>query len=322
MPQDAIVIDFPTLFHRAFYAAPPLTYKDPKADEPKSTGAILTAFRIIRRLCREYPVPPIFALEGGRRHSDLQEEIVITAEDDIPNQVVSFKKPIKKIQEGERSAVGPTTVREGVEEKKDRREISAEYKANRDNSRPGDFKYQWNAVIDMVRTGNGTIWSVPGYEADDLLASYAKDHDCYLFTNDKDLNAVLRPGVVIVKYGFKDLIEVDVDSFVEEYGFEPKHWATYRALTGDPSDNIKGVPGWGPKKSTSAIINYGGDVERMKNEGYEKHFKVLRSEWACFEESLALVQLRPDILFDEKPEELDLGTMETFLRANYGFTQF
>jgi len=327
MPEEALVIDFPNVFHRAFFAAPPLTYKDPRNGEEKSTGAILTAYRIIRRLCKSYPVPPIFTLEGGRKQSEpeIEEpEITISTDDDIPTKIVSFKRPIHKPQAGDsvRSAQGPVQVRAGTEERKDRRDISTEYKANRDRTRSGDFKYQWNAVVNMLATGNGTLWSVPGYEADDLLASYAKDHDCFIFTNDQDLNGALRPGVIIVKYGYKDLMEFGYDDFIEKYGFDPKYWKIYRALTGDASDNIKGVPGWGPVNSAKAIINYDGDPERMKQEGYGKLYKTLRTEWSAFEESLALVQLRPDIIFDEKPQTLDWGTMETFLRANYGFMQF
>lgn len=331
MPHDAaeaIVIDFPNLFHRAFYAAPPLTYRDSRTGEERSTGAILTAYRIIRRLCRQYPVPPIFALEGGRKHGTEEHEPVVVvseAKDDVPDKVVSFKKP--KSEQSEQSehtrpSIGPTQVREGTKELKDRREISAEYKANRDTSRPGDFKYQWNSVLNMLTTGNATLWSVPGYEADDLLASYAKDHNCYIFTNDQDLNGVLRPGVTILKYGYKDVLEFTYEDFIKRYEFEPKHWKTYRALMGDSSDNIKGVPGWGPVNSAKAIINYDGDPNRMREEGYGKLYKDLRANWNLFEESLALVQLRPDIVFDTTPGRLDWGTMETYLRANFAFTQF
>jgi len=278
-------------------------------------------------LCREYPVPPIFALEGGSKQAEVEisepeTDIVISTDDDIPDKIVSFKKPPEPKRETSRPAHGPTTVREGTVETKDRREISADYKSNRDRSRSNDFRYQWIAVINMLQTGNGTIWSVPGYEADDLLASYAKDHDCFLFTNDQDLNGALRPGVTIVKYGYKEIIEFGVDEFIEKYGFEPKHWPVYRALTGDTSDNIKGVTGWGPVNSAKAIIHYDGDAERMKEEGYTKLYKVLRSEWDNFQSSLSLVTLRPDIVFDETPGELDWGTMETFLRANYGFMHF
>jgi 5'-3' exonuclease len=329
MPQEATIVDFPNLFHRAFYAAPPLTYRDPKTGEERATGAILTAYRIIRRICKLYPVPPIFALEGGRKHNaeepeESEPEIVVSGEDDVPDKVVSFKhKPVpSQKSDSVRPSIGPTQVREGTQEKKDRREISAEYKANRDNSRSGDFKFQWNSVLNMLKTGNGMLWSVPGYEADDLLASYAKDHDCYLFTNDQDLNGVLRPGVTIIKYGYKDLLEFSYDDFLEKYGFEPSYWKIYRSLTGDASDNIKGVPGWGPVQSAKAIVNYDGDPERMREEGYGKPYKVLRDNWHLFEESLALVQLRPDIICNEKPERLDWSTMETYLRANFGFTQF
>lgn len=104
-----------------------------------------------------------------------------------------------------------------------------------------------------------------GWEADDVVATLVKlckkthDGDVVVVTGDKDLFQLVEDGVYVVtpKTGMSNTSVYDTKAVVEKFGVAPKQIPDYKGLVGDPSDNIKGVPGIGPKKAQTLLSRYG-----------------------------------------------------------------
>lgn len=99
-----------------------------------------------------------------------------------------------------------------------------------------------------------------GFEADDVIGALAGQSgdstESLILTGDRDLLQLLRPGVTVLyvhRRGVSDLEIYDADKFRAEYGFDPEHLPDYKALVGDTSDNIKGVPGIGDKTARTLL---------------------------------------------------------------------
>jgi DNA polymerase-1 len=174
--------------------------------------------------------------------------------------------------------------------KKKRQEINIEYKAQRKAVPDYDeFRKQWNIVTEMLKTGDATFWKVDDCEADDLIFTFASKNNCYVFSNDKDFDGVVRDGVNIIRTGkFSKFYEFDIDMFYDKYEFDPKYYNIFKSLVGDESDNIKGIKGWGLKKAIRAIKNFDGDVESMIKNGYGKHFDSLRKDINIFHNNMKI----------------------------------
>lgn len=104
-----------------------------------------------------------------------------------------------------------------------------------------------------------------GYEADDLLGTAAricteKGWNCLIVTGDKDSFQLINDKTHIFhvksRMGQTSTTEYTPELFFEEYGFEPKHMVDLKALMGDTSDNIPGVPGVGEKTAMGLVQNY------------------------------------------------------------------
>ena len=104
-----------------------------------------------------------------------------------------------------------------------------------------------------------------GYEADDLLGTVAKKcesdgWDCRIVTGDKDSFQLITQSTHIChvksRMGQTSTTEYTPELFLQEYGFAPKHIVDLKALMGDASDNIPGVPGVGEKTAMSLIQKY------------------------------------------------------------------
>jgi DNA polymerase-1 len=140
-----------------------------------------------------------------------------------------------------------------------RHEVYAEYKANR-KKMDDDFKHQiplTKAIVQEVGIPNITVDT---YEADDIIATLVKTYKNTLdlvidiYSSDKDLKQLLDVNVFEVD-PMKG-ITVDTKFFLQEFMFEPIYILDYLALVGDSADNIKGVPGIGPKQASELIKQY------------------------------------------------------------------
>lgn len=121
-----------------------------------------------------------------------------------------------------------------------------------------------NTVLPMLPV---TQWLRKGCEADDLINAavkslYIQGEESVIISTDKDFYQLL-PYANIYRPAKEDVYTEK--HFKEEYKFSPTGWVTYRAMTGDSSDNIKGVDGIGAIKAKKIMIEHGGSIEDFYN---------------------------------------------------------
>ncbi len=144
----------------------------------------------------------------------------------------------------------------------------AEYKANRAPA-PEALKPQFAISRELMDALNIRYYEDSNLEADDIAAIMAKKcekdgYKVYLYTSDKDYLQLINDNttVELIKKGLKDIHEMTPSSFKEEWGFDPKQIIEYKGLMGDPSDNLKGIPGVGDKTAKTLIMKY-GDLDNI-----------------------------------------------------------
>ncbi|MBO4868597.1 MAG: DNA polymerase I [Clostridia bacterium] len=105
-----------------------------------------------------------------------------------------------------------------------------------------------------------TVSSVEGYEADDILGTLSAmsgdDLHVYILTGDRDSLQLIGDNVSVLLVSTGETKEFDRDAFYEKYGIEPSEYVDAKALMGDSSDNIPGVPGIGEKTAMKLIAEY------------------------------------------------------------------
>ena len=140
-----------------------------------------------------------------------------------------------------------------------RNEIYPEYKANRD-APPEDLRPQFGVIRTATEAFNLPCIEKEGYEADDLIATYARlakevGGDVTIVSSDKDLMQLVGPQVIM--YDTMKDRKVGVEEVREKFGVGPEKMIDLQALAGDSTDNIPGVPGIGPKTAAQLLDEYG-----------------------------------------------------------------
>ena len=143
-----------------------------------------------------------------------------------------------------------------------RLEIYPEYKAGR--TKPSDdFYAQLPILREVLDAFNWPLCELDQYEADDIMGTFAvqaKDEgiETCLVTGDYDLLQLIAKDtcVYITRTGSTDLVRYDDAAFEEKYGIKVDQFVDYKALVGDSSDNIPGVPRVGPKAAQSLLTAY------------------------------------------------------------------
>jgi 5'-3' exonuclease len=185
------------------------------------------------------------------------------------------------------------------------------YKANR-AAAPDGLHEQLPRVKEIVTSLNIPIFEVPGYEADDLIGTLArqatvdgvKDLEVYIVTGDRDAIQLVTDRVKVYTPGksLSDVILYDIPKVKEKYGFSPRQLIDYKALAGDSSDNIPGVRGVGEVSATKMIQQFGSVEEIYKHLGElpERQRKLLAedSENAYLSKKLATIDTQVPIKLD------------------------
>ena len=158
-----------------------------------------------------------------------------------------------------------------VSRKTFRSEIFPEYKANRAKT-PDEFRSQMSYLHDLVSAFGITTFEVDGFEADDIIATIAKqaereDAEVFICTGDRDSFQLVneKTTVLFPKRGVSDLARMTPDAVQEKYGMSPEQYPDFAALRGDPSDNLPSVPGVGEKTAAKWIVEYGSLHELIAN---------------------------------------------------------
>ncbi len=144
-----------------------------------------------------------------------------------------------------------------------RHEAYAEYKANRVRM-PDDLRNQFPKVREIVKALRIPVYEMAGYEADDVIGTITKqldsraDLETTIVTVDLDMLQLVTPRVRLMttRSGVENTIMYDVAKIDERFGLRPDQMVDYKALKGDPSDNIPGVPGVGEKTAAKLIRDF------------------------------------------------------------------
>ena len=148
------------------------------------------------------------------------------------------------------------------------------YKANR-KGMPDELAQQMLPLKQVLAAMSIPSYELTGYEADDLIGTIsrrceAEGWECVIATGDRDSLQLITPHTRVRLLSSKSdtARSVTEDSFREEYGFDPIHMIDLKALAGDASDNISGVPGIGEKTAMGLVQTYGSidDVYRHIDE--------------------------------------------------------
>jgi len=146
-----------------------------------------------------------------------------------------------------------------------RHERYAEYKAGR-KGMPDELAAQFPVAKELLEAMGIAKIELPGFEADDILGTYSRiaseNHlKCYIMTGDRDALQLIREDVRVLlcstQKGRPQTDEYDIEAVRQKYGVLPEQLIDVKALMGDSSDNIPGVPGVGEKTAAALIAQYG-----------------------------------------------------------------
>src|SRR5215212_6066568 len=147
-----------------------------------------------------------------------------------------------------------------------RMEIFPEYKAHR-SAMPEELKVQLDHLDEILEAMNIPAIRAEGFEADDALATLSRrvpaDVELFIVTGDQDAMQLVDGHVKVLRTtrGVSETKAYGREEVIEEYGVTPEQIPDYKALVGDPSDNIPGVRGVGPKSAASLLQQFGSVAE-------------------------------------------------------------
>jgi DNA polymerase I len=151
-----------------------------------------------------------------------------------------------------------------------RLEVFPEYKAHR-SAMPEELKVQLDHLDEILEAMNIPAIRAEGFEADDALATLSKrvpeDVELFIVTGDQDAMQLVDGHVKVLRTtrGVSETRTYGRQEVIEEYGVTPEQIPDYKALVGDPSDNIPGVRGIGPKGAASLLQQFGSVARIYEN---------------------------------------------------------
>jgi len=204
-----------------------------------------------------------------------------------------------------------------------RHERFEEYKAHRPAT-PDGIISQIPLAKKVLEKFKIPVFAKEGFEADDLIATICtkvisnEDTEVYILSGDLDNLQLVndRTKVYTMGKGIKDSVLYDRERVLQRFGVEPKQMNDFKALTGDASDNVPGVPGIGGKTATEIIQKY-GSIENLYSElatdtavlkPKVKEALKLNKEKALL--SKELVETIKDVDIDFKIEDCEFKTFD------------
>ncbi len=197
-----------------------------------------------------------------------------------------------------------------------RDDIADDYKAGR-TAAPATFHDQISLIRRMVELMGIPVLELPGYEADDVLATLATHldragEDVIVVTGDRDTYQLVHDPHVRVLYnrrGVTDYVLYDEAGIEERTGVRPDDYPFFAALRGDPSDNLPGVPGVG-EKTAAKLVNTYRDIESLfahLDDLSPKLHQALAESEERVRRNLRLTPLVRDVPIAYELEDLRLG---------------
>lgn len=217
-------------------------------------------------------VGPIYLIEAsGFAYRAFFGRPAMTATDGRPaNAVVGFLELVTELIKEVPASAGIGMVFDVDERGRTwRHEVYPEYKAHRD-ARPADMMSQMPLLRAATEVLGLPVLEAPGYEADDLIASYAvaanhAGRHVTIVSTDKDMMQLVSDGRIIMFDHMKKKL-IDEAAVVEKFGVHPRYLNDFFALVGDKVDNVPGVHLIG-EKSAAELVGSLGDLENVLADG-------------------------------------------------------
>ncbi len=192
-----------------------------------------------------------------------------------------------------------------------RHEQYVEYKATRKET-PADFRSQLSLIFEVLDALGIRRLSVPGYEADDIIATLATkaagEMDVLIVTGDRDALQLVTDDVTVLytMRGISEMARFTPEAVQAKYGLSPSQYPDFAALRGDPSDNLPGIPGVGEKTATKWIAEFGSLAQLVDrvDEVKGKAGDALREHLAGVLRNSQLTQLVRDMTLEVGPADL------------------
>ncbi len=203
-----------------------------------------------------------------------------------------------------------------------RNELYSEYKANRGET-PEDLIPQFGLIKEAVNAFNLPSLEVSGYEADDLIATYARmateqGRDTIIVSSDKDLMQLINDNVTMFD-AMKNRMIGHQEVF-EKFGVYPDKVVDIQALAGDSSDNIPGVPGIGVKTAALLIEEY-DNLENLLHHAHEIKQNKRRENLIEFADN-ARLSMKLVTLDDQVPVPCTLDEIDAYKPDNNKLVEF
>ena len=194
-----------------------------------------------------------------------------------------------------------------------RNQIYANYKANRSDA-PEDLIPQFSLIREATRAFNIPYIELKGYEADDIIATYAKRAESVgwtvdIISSDKDLMQLVNDKIKMIDP--MKMTNIGREEVFKKFGVYPDKVVDVQALAGDSTDNIPGVPGIGIK-TAAELINQYGNLESLLKRAEEIKQPKRRENLLAFAD-LARVSMKL-VTLDINVNDID--SFETFYRKD------
>jgi DNA polymerase-1 len=185
-----------------------------------------------------------------------------------------------------------------------RNDLYEEYKATREK-KPDELYAQIDSIRKILKAMEIPEFSVKGFEADDVIGTLsklageqAKDVETVIVTGDMDTLQLVddRTKVFTMRKGMSDTVLYDTKAVKDRFGFKPPQLVDYKALRGDPSDNIPGVKGVGEKTGSELIAEF-GSIEKLYA-SLEKNDRMAQALKAGIREKLLADKANAFLAFD------------------------
>ncbi|MGD9802293.1 MAG: DNA polymerase I [Hyphomicrobiaceae bacterium] len=227
--------------------------------------------------------------------------------------VHGFCAMLWKLMQDAKAGRGPTHIAVIFDASREnfRNDIYKDYKAHRPPA-PEELIPQFPLIRGAVKAFNIACIEQDGYEADDLIATYAKfavakGGDVTIVSSDKDLMQLIQPGVVMLDTMKNKTI--GREEVIEKFGVEPSLVVDVQSLAGDSIDNVPGVPGIGVKTAAELIKEY-GDLDSLLARAGEIKQPKRREKLIEFADqariSRELVRLKDDVPTSVEIERIGL----------------
>jgi DNA polymerase-1 len=241
---------------------------------------------------------------------------LITKKNQVTSAIFGFLSYIFKLES--MFAADSIVVVMDPKEKSFRSRIFPDYKANR-KPMPDELKSQIPIIVEIVNLLGFPLFSIEGFEADDVINTIAKFADknqicAKIVSSDKDLMQLVNDNIHLLSPSanskFAEISQIEV---IEKFGVEPQKIHDFLALMGDASDNIPGLYGIGPK-SAQKIINSAGSVKNLLENpslaGNEKYEETVKNNRKILELSYELTALA-DVPIDLNENSFDRKQIDT-----------